>query len=258
MNDPRRTWLWILPAALIVLLAACTTLKETGESTVILVNPQQETQLGVSAFDQYKKEKKVSPDPQHQEMVNRVGRKLAAVSGLSDVQWEFVVFEDPSPNAFALPGGKVGFNTGILDICQDEEGIAVVMSHEIAHVSLRHGAQRMSRGMMLEMGRNLLGLAMQDSEYKTQQLFAMSYGLGSQIFVELPYGRDEELEADRIGLRYLSRAGYRPQASVEFWQRFAAAKQKSGAAGGSDFLSTHPSDQKRIEQLQKAVSSGQY
>ncbi len=248
-----KQFVFLAPAALVVILAACTTISETGKSTLMLVSPQQETAMGISSFQELKGKVPVSQDPQKNAALQKVGRRLAAVTDIPNAQWEFVVFESNEPNAFALPGGKVGFYTGIFPICQDEEGLAVVMSHEIAHVALRHGGERLSQGLMVEMGRNALGLALYDNEYKTKQLADAAFGMGSAVFVTLPFSRKQE-----IGLRYMKRAGYNPQAAVEFWKRFAAWKQQAGAASPGKYFSTHPPDQERIAQLQALVNSGNF
>lgn len=249
---------FLIPLAFVALLVACTTIGETGKSTLMLVTPQQETAMGISSFQELKSKVPVSQDPQKNALLQKVGKRLATVTDIPNAQWEFVVFESPEPNAFALPGGKVGFYTGIFPICQDEEGIAVVMSHEIAHVALRHGGERLSQGLLAQMGRSALGLAMYDNDYKTRQLADSAFGLGSSVFVTLPFSRKQELEADRIGLRYMKRAGYNPQAAVEFWKRFAEYKQKAGASQPVEYLSTHPPDIQRITQLQALVNSGNY
>ncbi|MDL5053076.1 M48 family metallopeptidase [Oscillatoria laete-virens NRMC-F 0139] len=253
-----KPFVFLVPATFLALLVACTTIGETGKSTLMLVSPQQEVALGASSFQELKKNVPVSQDAAKNTALQRVGRRLAAVTDMPNAQWEFVVFDNPEPNAFALPGGKVGFYTGIFPICKDEEGLAVVMSHEIAHVTLRHGGERLSQGLLVEMGRNALGLALYDNEYKTRQLADAAFGVGSAVFVTLPFSRKQELEADRIGLRYMKRAGYNPQAAVDFWKRFAEYKQARGGSAPPEYLSTHPADSQRIAQLQALVDSGNF
>ncbi len=249
---------YFLGLSFLLTVIACTTVSETGKKALILMSPSEEMQLGFSAFEELKKKTPISTDPQANAALQRVGNRISQAVDMQGAQWEFILFEDNSPNAFALPGGKVGFHTGILPITQNEEGMAVVMSHEIAHVVLRHGAQRMSEGLVAEMGRNALGLALNDNEYRTRELANTAYGMGSQLFVILPHSRNHELEADKIGLRFLKRAGYNPEAAVAFWKRFANFNASSGAGKPPEFLSTHPADARRIAQIEEIVRSGQY
>lgn len=249
---------WLIPLIILLLLTACATISETGKSALILVSPDEELRLGISSFDQLKQKVPVSRNQQAAEMVKRAGERIALVSGMSGAQWEFILFEDPTPNAFALPGGKVGVNTGILPIAQDEEGLATVMSHEVSHVILRHGAQRMSEGMLMNLGRNVLQMAMYDDEYKTRQMADTAFGVGSAVFLTLPHSRDQELEADRIGLRLMKRAGYNPSAAIGFWKRFAEYNQSRGGGRPPEFLSTHPVDTRRIQQVEELVAKGEF
>jgi predicted Zn-dependent protease len=149
-----------------------------------------------------------------------------------------------------MPGGKVVFYTGILPVCRDEEGIAVVMGHEVAHAVAQHGSERMSQGLMTQLGGAALGVALKDEPEETQALWFTAYGLGTQVGVLLPYSRLHESEADHLGLIFMAMAGYNPNESVEFWQRMADSKK---GGGPPEFLSTHPSDETRINDLKKLV-----
>jgi len=234
-----------------LLSAGCLTVPETGRRQVMLISSQQEMQLGFSAFQQVKKETPASRDPAITAMVQRVGRRIAAVAELPGAQWEFVVFDSKEANAFCLPGGKVGIYTGILPITKDEAGLATVIGHEIAHAVARHGAERMSEGLLLQTGGGLLGAGLANSDPRTRVLVLTAYGLGAKVGRELPHSRAQESEADRIGLIYMARAGYDPEAAVAFWQRFGEHNRQQGGAGTPEFLRTHPLDTVRVQQLQQ-------
>ena len=249
MRFSQRVWLGALS---IVLLAGCATAPVTGRRQLSLVSPAQEMQLGLSSFEQLKKETPISRDARLNEMVNRVGRKIAAAAGndLPNAQWEFVVFESKEANAFCLPGGKVGIYTGILPITQDEAGLATVMGHEVAHATARHGAERMSQALAAETGGQLLGVGLSGADPRLAALAPVVYGLGTQVGVLLPYSRKFESEADRIGLTYMARAGYDPEAAINFWQRFSQYTSARGK-GAPKWLRTHPVDSDRIANIQK-------
>ena len=210
------------------------------------------TQLGISSFEKMKKETPISRDPKLNELVQRVGQRIAAAAAndLPGAQWEFIVFDSPEANAFCLPGGKVGVYTGLLPIAKDEAGLATVIGHEVAHAAARHGAERMSHALAAESGGRMLGVALSSADPKVQALMGLAYPAIAQVGVILPYGRKQESEADHIGLVYMARAGYNPEAAVEFWQRFAAVNQSKGS-GGPAFLRTHPVDDVRIRQIQE-------
>jgi predicted Zn-dependent protease len=237
---------------LLLLLAACMTAPVTGRRQLSLVGEGQMTQLGISSFEQIKKETPISRDPKLNELVQRVGRRIAAASSndLPNAQWEFVVFDSPDANAFCLPGGKVGIYTGILPITKDEAGLATVIGHEVAHASARHGAERMSHALAAETGGQLMGVALSASDPKVQALMGLAYPAIAQVGVMLPYGRKQESEADHIGLIYMARAGYNPEAAIGFWQRFAEYNQRGGKGSVPSFLRTHPVDEVRIRQIQ--------
>ena len=235
----------------LLLLSGCLTVPETGRRQVMLISSSQEMQLGLSAFQQMKKETPVSRDPAVNAMVQRVGRRIAAVAELPGAQWEFVVFDSKQANAFRLPGGKVGIYTGILPITKDEAGLATVIGHEIAHAVARHGAERVSEGILLQTGGGLLGASLSSADPRTQVLVMTAYGIGAKVGRELPHSRGQESEADHIGLIYMARAGYDPAAAVGFWQRFADHSRSQGGGGTPAFLRTHPLDTVRIQQIQQ-------
>ena len=235
---------------IVFVFCGCATVSETGRKQVLLVPQSEEMQLGVAAFEDLKKQMPVSRDASANAMLQRVGRQIAAVvTNMPDAQWEFVLFEHNEPNAFCLPGGKVGVHTGILPLTKNDAGLATVIGHEVAHASLRHGGERMSQAMLLDIGGQLVGAATGQSKYA--QAIALAYGAGAQLGVALPHSRKQELEADRVGLRYMARAGYNPDAALAFWQRFTQYHEARGGSGPPAFLRTHPVDETRIRELKR-------
>lgn len=238
---------------LLALLNACSTVPITGRSQFILISSQQELALGVSEFDKVKQQSKISKDPVWSPMLQRIGQRISAIAPLPNAQWEFVLFDDPKTvNAFCLPGGKVSVYTGILPIAKDEGGLATIVGHEIAHAVARHGAERMSHGVIVQTGGALLNAAMQSRTEENRKAFLSAYGLVSQVGVLLPYSRKQEYEADHLGVVYMARAGYDPNAAVSLWERFAAYS-KQHPSDTPSFLRTHPVDEARIAQLQKLM-----
>lgn len=238
---------------LLILAAACRTVPYTGRKQLSLIPADQEAALGVAAYQDTLKKEKLSTDPAKTAMVERVGRRIASAAERPDFQWEFKLIEnDEVVNAFCLPGGKVAVYTGILKIAQDDTGLAVVMGHEVAHALARHGGERMSQGMLAQLGGVALSVAMSQRPQETQAMAAQAYGLGVGVGVLLPYGRHQESEADQIGLILMAKAGYEPEAAVGFWQRMAAG-EKGGGTGLERFLRTHPTSEDRIENLRKLI-----
>jgi predicted Zn-dependent protease len=240
-----------LPACLLLLLlAACATVPETGRKQLLLVGSAEEMQLGLSEFDKIKQSTPISRDATTIALLQRVGKRIAAVAPLPGANWEFVLFDDAkTANAFCLPGGKVGVYTGILPITRDESGLATVIGHEVAHAVARHGAERISEGLLLQLGGVALDTALQSNTEATRNIVLGAYGVGGQVGVQLPQSRGQELEADHLGLLYMARAGYDPRPAVDFWRRFAAWGAQQGGRP-PEFLSTHPVDERRIAQLE--------
>jgi predicted Zn-dependent protease len=236
------------------ILISCAVVAETGRRQILLVTPEAEMQLGLTEFEKMKGSIPISRDPEVNALVQRVGKRISAVAPLKNAQWEFVVFDQPKvPNAFCLPGGKVGIYTGILPITQNEGGMATVIGHEVAHAVARHGAERISEGLLLQMGGIALDAAMRNKSQETRVLVQQAYGIGGTVGVMLPHSRSHELEADRIGMIYMARAGYNPREAVEFWKRFAAFNRQHGSSATPEFLRTHPVDEKRIAQLEQLL-----
>jgi predicted Zn-dependent protease len=248
--QPLRLFACLLAAGL---LSSCATVPETGRRQLLLTSAQQETQLGLTEFQKLKQSTPLSTDAALGALVKRVGQRIAAVAPLPNAKWEFVVFQDDKTvNAFCLPGGKVGIYTGILPITRDEAGMATVIGHEVAHAVARHGGERMSEGLLIVFGGMILDEAMRKNSDETRALALGAYGIGSSLGVALPHSRQQELEADHLGLLYMARAGYDPRAAVEFWRRFADYNNKQGGQP-PQFLSTHPVDSTRIAQLEQEI-----
>jgi len=252
MNAMKQFFLVVVLALLLALTSGCDTVPVTGRSQLNLISSSQEAQLGLTSFDKLKQTTPISHDPAANALVQKVGKRIAAVANtdMPSAQWEFVVFESKEANAFCLPGGKVGVYTGILPITKDEAGLAVVIGHEVSHAVARHGAERMSEAMLEQMGGEVLGMSLSNYDPRMQAAAQMAYGLTTQVGRELPHSRLQESEADHIGLIYMARAGYDPQAAVQFWQRFMQYNAQQGG-GTPAFLRTHPTDEKRIQQLQR-------
>jgi predicted Zn-dependent protease len=239
---------WISVVAVLALLTGCYTVPETGRRSAIVISPGEEAEMGAAAFADVRAKEKVSADPAANERVQRVGRRIAEAVGsaLPTAKWEFVVFDEPkTANAFALPGGKVGVYTGLLDLASTDDELAIVMGHEIGHVTARHGAERMSTGLFAGAIGAGVGIASNNSRY--QDLVRALYGIGA-TGATLYFSRSNESEADFIGLRYAAKAGYNPEAAVTFWQKMAKAKD---GAQPPKWLSTHPPHADRIADLQR-------
>src|SRR5688572_10110264 len=250
--NPKRVFGIGISSLTAVLLISCTTEPITGRRQLNLVGEGQEMQLGISEFEKLKQSTPISRDPTVNEMVKRVGNKIAAsaANDLPNAEWEFVVFESKEANAYCLPGGKVGVFTGILPITQNEAGLATVLGHEVAHPAAHHGAERMSHALAAQAGGQISGIALSSASPMWQSSAALAYPTLAQVGVLLPYSRKQESTADRIGLSYMARAGYDPAEAVKFWQRFAEYNQSRGGKGTPSFLSTHPLDEARIKQIQ--------
>lgn len=216
--------------------------------------------MSFTQYDQFLESNEVITSTKEANMVKKVGANIQkavedyfAAQGMSSAlvgyNWEFNLVKDDVINAWCMPGGKVVFYTGIIPICKDEIGIAVVMGHEVAHAIAKHGNERMSQGMMFQLGGMALSKALEEKSETTQQIFMTAFGLGSQVGVMLPFSRLHESEADEMGLIFMAMAGYNPNEAVNFWQRMADL----GGQKPPEFLSTHPSDETRIKKIREAL-----
>jgi len=250
-----------LPIILLALTVYyCSTVPITGRSQLNLISSNEMNAMALQQYGDFLKENKLSTNQQETAMVKRVGvniqkavEKYFADHNLSNqldgYQWEFNLVESPEVNAWCMPGGKVVVYTGILPITKDETGLAVVMGHEIAHAVAQHGNERMSQGLLQQLGGVALSVAIKDEPTTTQNIFMTAYGVGTTVGVMLPFSRTQESEADRLGLIFMAMAGYNPNAAVDFWTRMAA----QGGSKPPEFLSTHPSDETRIAEIKKEL-----
>ncbi|MFH0809664.1 MAG: M48 family metallopeptidase [Pseudomonadota bacterium] len=236
-----------LVGILAILLAACATTPYTGRSQLMLIDPRQELSLGAKAYNQVLQKEKRCQDADSVALVRGVGERVAKAAKRPDYRWEFTLIESSQVNAFALPGGKVAVYTGILPYTKTEAGLATVIAHEVAHALARHGAERMSRGLLIQLGEQGLLAAMGTKRQTAAAAVSAAYGLGTAVGVELPFSRAQEMEADHIGLILMAEAGYDPHEAISFWQRMSS---KEGGKKPPEFLSTHPCDAERIRQLE--------
>lgn len=238
----------ILTAMMAALLVACAT-SPTGRSQLILISEGEMAEMGTQAFQQIQKEQNVSGDRAVRRYVQCVTNAITAEleGGHANTQWEVVVFDDDSANAFALPGGKIGVHTGMLDVAKNQHQLAAVIGHEVGHVLARHGAERVSQQFAAGTAMQLVGSYMGDDSSNSSKTAMALLGLGAQVGVLLPYSRLQESEADVIGLDLMASAGFDPEQSVGLWQNMA----EEGGARPPEFLSTHPDPQGRIAKLRE-------
>lgn len=236
---------------------ACSQVPVTGRKQISLVSDSEMNSMSLTSYNEFLTENKgkVLTSGSQVEMVRRVGSRISKAveeylrankmeDQIKNFQWEFNVVQDNTVNAWCMPGGKVVVYTGIMNVAQNETGLAVVMGHEIAHAVAKHGSERMSQGLIQEFGGALLSQALAQKSELAQGLFMTAYGAGSNVLGILPFSRLHESEADRLGLIFMAMAGYNPEAAIGFWQRMSA-----GGSSGPEFLSTHPSDETRINQI---------
>jgi len=229
------------------LLVACVTVPDSDRKALRFLPDGQMNALGENAFKDILSKEKISSDPKLNEMVTRIGRRIADASG-AKFKWEFKVIDNPKMvNAFCLPGGKVAVYTGILPVAQNEAALAAIMGHEVAHATARHGAERMSQAIAMQTGMVAADVALRDSKSRLPILAAL--GLGAQFGALLPYSRLHETEADTIGLKYMAKAGYDPAEAPELWVRMG---KKSGGAP-PEFMSTHPNPVNRTKALRDEI-----
>lgn len=237
-----------LIAVLVQLLTSCAT-SPTGRKQLIFLPDSQMNEMGIQAFAEMKKTVPQEKDSKTNTYVKCVAMAIAKTasdrSGVSN--WEVVVFKDDTANAFALPGGKIGVHTGILKVAKTPGQLAAVLGHEVGHVIARHGAERMSQNLLAQGGIVAANIALQNSEQKG--LILGSLALGSQFGVLLPFSRKHESEADQIGQELMAKAGFDPAESVKLWENMGKATGK----GPPEFLSTHPSHDTRIHDLQAGL-----
>jgi len=245
----------------VLIISACSRVLISNRRQLNLIPSSSMLQMSFDQYGQFLEENVISADVQKTEMVKRVGKNIQKAveqyfvdigmqDELQNYAWEFNLVESNEVNAWCMPGGKVVFYTGILPLTKDENGLAVVMGHEIAHSIAEHGNERMSQGLMAQLGGVALAVAVSEQPEQTQQLWMTAFGAGAQLGVLLPFSRLQESEADHLGLIFMSMAGYNPNHAVSFWRRMSEMK---GGQAPPEFISTHPSDKKRIAQIEKLI-----
>lgn len=243
--------------ALIILFQSCGTVPLIGRKQISLLPESNVVEMSLTNYGQFLKDNKLSANKEQTVRVKRVGARISAAvekylsdngfaDRISDFKWEFNLVDNADANAWCMPGGKVVFYTGIMPLCMNDIGVAVVMGHEIGHAVARHGNERMSQELLVQFGNTALTELVKSKPEQTQAIFQSAYGLGAQYGVMLPFSRQHEYEADKLGLIFMAIAGYDPNDAISFWQRMAA----NSGAKIPEFMSTHPLEQNRITAIQ--------
>jgi len=250
----------VIILAALLMITACSTVPITGRKQFTLLPDDQILAMSFEQYREFLKDHKLSRNANQTSLVKRVGKRIQGavetyfrqhnMSGeLKGYAWEFNLIEDKEVNAWCMPGGKVVVYSGILPVAQNENGLAVVVGHEIAHAVAGHGNERMSQMLVVQLGGMALNEALSQKPEQTRALWLTAFGVGAQLGALLPFSRLHESEADRLGLIFMAMAGYDPNGAVAFWQRMA---QKSGGQP-PEFLSTHPTDESRIQKIREAM-----
>lgn len=242
---------WVSAVAL-CLLTACA-VSPTGRKQLLLMGNNDVAQMGLSSFQQIKQKERISTSPQQNKYVQCVAQAItraipAQYAGVNPGQWEVVVFDSSEVNAFALPGGRIGVYTGLLKVAKNQDQLAAVIGHEVSHVLSQHSNERLSQSQVADMGMAAADQLLKNSSTKAPAMAAL--GLGVQYGVLMPYSRAQETEADVLGLQLMAQAGFNPQEAVSLWYNMAASSKGNQPL---ELLSTHPSDQTRINKLQSLI-----
>ena len=244
--------LWWLGGLAFLLVAACAT-SPTGRKQLILFGDGEVAQLGLTSFDELKKKEKISTDKKLTRYVQCVSdsivQAIPANYKTSIADWQVVLFDSDEVNAFALPGGRIGVYTGLFKAAKNQDQLAAVLGHEVAHVLARHSNERLSQSQLANVGMAAADSALADSEMRQPAMAAL--GLGTEVGILLPYGRVQESEADILGLQLMASAGFNPEQAVDLWHNMAAITKGKTPP---EFLSTHPSSDSRISELQKQLA----
>ncbi|WP_339886676.1 M48 family metallopeptidase [uncultured Flavobacterium sp.] len=251
----------IVLGLLLLVVISCAKNPFTGKSTMAFVPNSQIFPMAFQEYDAFLTENKILKGTKDANRIESIGMKIKTAAEryltangnagyLKDYQWEYNLVDDPTVNAWCMPGGKIVFYTGILPICKDDAGIAAVMGHEVAHALANHGQQRMSAGLLQQVGQVGAAIAVGNKSAETQALVMQAYGVGSQVGGMLPFSRSHESEADMIGLTLMAIAGYEPMNAVYVWERMSA---NSNGGAPPEILSTHPSNETRIRELTALV-----
>jgi len=240
---------WLLFALASLLFVACSKTPYTHRNQIVIFSPQQELQMGYQSARQILQKEHVSNDPRLNAIVRKVGTKIARAAAQPGYKWQFFVIDKDVPNAFCLPGGKVFVYSGLFRAVQNEDQLATVIGHEVAHAIARHGAERMSMIQLGRMGKQIAAQAIGGGKYAN--MINQAYGAGETFGLVLPFSRKFEYEADEIGLYLMTKAGYDPRQALAFWQNMMRLTQNSRKP--PEFLSTHPADRHRIERLKRLI-----
>ncbi|MDR0797091.1 MAG: M48 family metallopeptidase [Tannerella sp.] len=246
--------------ALLFFFTSCGTVPLTGRRQMLLISDTELITASLTQYDTYIKSTTLSTDKAKTATVERVGKKISEAtetylrqngfeSELANFQWEFKLVKENQVNAFCMPGGKIVVFEGLLPLIASDDELAVVIGHEVAHAVAKHSNERMSQEVLTQYGAAIVDAALSTRTSAIQSLGNTVFGLGAQLGVMLPYSRQHEYEADYIGMIFMTLAGYNPESTITFWQKMSGG----GSGGGSDFLSTHPSDDKRIAELQRRM-----
>ncbi len=236
----RRRFLRLGGAAPLALTAGC------DDMPIDLVSDETVEAMGLQAWEQMRAETQPSPSAERQAVLDRVTARLLRSAGENAADWEAVVFASPDINAFALPGGKIGVYEGMFEVVGSEDQLAAIVGHEIGHLGAEHSQERMNAQVAKQLGLRALALVLDIGNVEYSREIAAALGFGIDFGLILPYSRDQELEADRLGLELMADAGFRPQEAVTLWQRMEAATGRRGP----EFLATHPAPQSRIEEIE--------
>lgn len=251
---------WFVLPAIALIIAGCSSVPLTGRRQVMLVSDQEVLASSLTQYSEFIKGAKLSANTVQAAQVVRVGKNIAAAtekylqdngmeSELKNFSWEFNLVSDPQINAFCMPGGKIVVYEGLMKIISSDDELAVVVGHEVAHAVAKHSNERMSQQLMAQYGAAILGMAVSNKSEVVQQVANTVYGVGAQYGVVLPFSRKHESEADYMGLVFMAMAGYNPATAVNFWQKMSAGN--SGSV--PEFMSTHPSDAHRIQNIQQQL-----
>jgi len=243
------------------LWVSCSTVPITGRRQLNMIPNESILSMSDEQYNNFLTEHEISSSNRQREEVQEVGERISHAveqyltdngyaQDLNQYDWEFNLVESEEKNAWCMPGGKVVFYTGILSITENENGLAVVMAHEIAHAVAKHGNERMSQGLLVQMGGMALTKALETRPAETQDLWLQAFGITSNLGLLLPYSRLHEKEADHLGMVFMAMAGYHPQHALDFWTRMA---ELNDTPNPPEMLSTHPSDEVRIKQIQELM-----
>ena len=245
-----RIWTSTLMCFLFVSVSACSE-SPTGRRQLTLLPSDQVAAMGERSFKAIKQSQTMETNPRINAYVACVAEAIISQLSVGPSEWQAVVFDDPSPNAFALPGGRIGINTGLFKVAKNTDQLATVIGHEVGHVLAQHANERLSQDLAVDVALALISMFISNQDYIPQDLAMKALGLGAQVGVLLPFSRTHESEADKIGLELMAQAGFDPRQSIALWQNM----EKTSSGEPSEFLSTHPSHDTRIQDLEESMES---